>query len=595
MKNRYNSLKKGVRMIDLMTSTLEELVNLKESLLSIEANSDNKSIRNLEHYLELRKYNLTKLQDNLARLGLSSLGRSQPNIMDTLTQLISVISMALNKYIPQEASYLTFDEAYNIMNNRCNIFGKFDKTSIMLTLPSNTDRELVYNIADAGVDIFRINTAHDTKDVWLEMAEYIRDYNISRGAKKKIYVDLAGPKIRTGRFRKLPEAFEIGEKNREVDVIITKDGDTLPETETQPATISVNKEFFKKCRDRDLDYIEIIDMNNKKRFLKVVQKNKNSIMCKLSKKVMISEETIVKIYTNKKIYETNISNLYRVPEEIKVFKDDIVFITSDDIEGGNYYQYNEDIIPIIPCTNKDALKFVDINQRMFIDDGKIELMVIDKIIDTSGNGVIARVVLAREKGSIIREEKGINFPDSDIILPAITDDDRGHFDEIVDIVDIIGLSFAQTADDINILKNLIGDRDMGIVAKIETKTALKNLPAILKALLTHKNSGIMIARGDLAIETGFENLAYIQEMLLDMCEAAHIPVIFATQVLENQMKTNVPSRAEITDAAFSGRADCVMLNKGSFAVDTIKKLEYILEHTHQIFKKNRLLLTPWEI
>mgnify|MGYP003590530291 FL=1 len=111
----------------------------------------------------------------------------------------------------------------------------------------------------------------------------------------------------------------------------------------------------------------------------------------------------------------------------------------------------------------------------------------------------------------------------------------------------------------------------------------------------HELSGIMLARGDLAIEVGFENMSYLQEEILDLCEAAHTPVIFATQVLENQMKNNLPSRAEITDAAYSQRADCVMLNKGAFAVNTIKKLDFILSRMHTIYKKNRLLLDSCDI
>jgi len=97
--------------------------------------------------------------------------------------------------------------------------------------------------------------------------------------------------------------------------------------------------------------------------------------------------------------------------------------------------------------------------------------------------------------------------------------------------------------------------------------------------------------GDLAIEVGFRHLAIIQEKLLDICDAAHMPVIWATQVLESQMKTNLPSRAEVTDAAMAGRAECVMLNKGPFAINTIASLISILHDMHQMFKKNRQLLS----
>jgi pyruvate kinase len=94
-----------------------------------------------------------------------------------------------------------------------------------------------------------------------------------------------------------------------------------------------------------------------------------------------------------------------------------------------------------------------------------------------------------------------------------------------------------------------------------------------------------MVRGDLAIEVEFENMSYLQEEILGLCEVAHTPVIFATQALENQMKNNLPNRTEITDAAFAQRAYRIMLNKGAFVINTIKKLEFILTRIHTIFKK----------
>jgi pyruvate kinase len=98
-------------------------------------------------------------------------------------------------------------------------------------------------------------------------------------------------------------------------------------------------------------------------------------------------------------------------------------------------------------------------------------------------------------------------------------------------------------------------------------------------------AGVMIARGDLAVECGWERLAEIQEEILWMCEAAQLPVIWATQVLERKTKKGRPSRAEITDAAMSQRADCVMLNKGPHILAAIKMLDNILrrmqDHQHK--------------
>jgi pyruvate kinase len=122
----------------------------------------------------------------------------------------------------------------------------------------------------------------------------------------------------------------------------------------------------------------------------------------------------------------------------------------------------------------------------------------------------------------------------------------------------------------------LGRPDLGLVLKIETQLGFENLPELLMEAMRSRAVGVMIARGDLAVECGYERLAEIQEEILWISEAAHIPVIWATQVLESLAKTGRPSRSEITDAAMGERAECVMLNKGPFVVEAVQVLNDIL-------------------
>jgi pyruvate kinase len=100
----------------------------------------------------------------------------------------------------------------------------------------------------------------------------------------------------------------------------------------------------------------------------------------------------------------------------------------------------------------------------------------------------------------------------------------------------------------------------------------------------------MVARGDLALEVGFERLAELQEEILWLCEAAHLPVIWATQVAESLAKDGLPTRAEVTDAAWASRAECVMLNKGPHIVDAIRFLNDVFSRMHQHQDKRTPLL-----
>jgi pyruvate kinase len=158
---------------------------------------------------------------------------------------------------------------------------------------------------------------------------------------------------------------------------------------------------------------------------------------------------------------------------------------------------------------------------------------------------------------------------------------------------MVGLSFVHRAEDVRLLQaelGRLGASHLGIVLKIENRHAFENLPTILLAGLEKPPIGVMVARGDLAVEVGFERLAEVQEEILWLCEAAHIPVIWATQVLEKMAKSGKPSRAEVSDAAMSGRAECVMLNKGPYIDEAVRFLAGVLERMEAHQSKRRSMM-----
>jgi pyruvate kinase len=186
--------------------------------------------------------------------------------------------------------------------------------------------------------------------------------------------------------------------------------------------------------------------------------------------------------------------------------------------------------------------------------------------------------------------KGINLPDTRLDIASLTDQDREHLGFLVQHVDMVGLSYARSPDDVRLLQDemqRLGAGQLGTVLKIETRQAFEQLPSLLLASLRSPPVGVMVARGDLATEVGFERLAEVQEEILWLCEAAHIPVIWATQVLENLAQRGLPSRAEVSDAAMSGRAECVMLNKGPYIVEAVRFLSGVLDRMqdHQLKKR----------
>jgi pyruvate kinase len=180
-------------------------------------------------------------------------------------------------------------------------------------------------------------------------------------------------------------------------------------------------------------------------------------------------------------------------------------------------------------------------------------------------------------------------------VPGLTKKDLQDLTFVCEHADAVALSFVRDPGDIVDLENRLiaaGRPDMGIVLKIETRRAFEQLPRLLLAAMRSPGGGVMIARGDLAVECGFERLAEVQEEILWVCEAAHVPVIWATQVLETLAKEGRPSRAEITDAAMSERAECVMLNKGPHVDQAVVALDDILRRMEGHQRKKSAMLRP---
>ena len=240
---------------------------------------------------------------------------------------------------------------------------------------------------------------------------------------------------------------------------------------------------------------------------------------------------------------------------------------------------------------------LEVGDRIRYDDGKLE-----GVVENVGhNEAIIRVTRAKAGGAKLKAEKGLNVPDTDLGLSPLTAKDEQDLVTVLECADMIGYSFVRRPDDIDLLEATIarlGDKGHapGLVAKIEQPEAVKNLPDLIARALPHWKLSVMIARGDLAAEIGFERLAEMQEEILWLCEAASVPAIWATQVLEDLVKDGVPSRGEMTDAAMSARAECVMLNKGPAIRDGVMVLDRVLSRMEgHMLKKTPVLraLKAW--
>ncbi len=249
------------------------------------------------------------------------------------------------------------------------------------------------------------------------------------------------------------------------------------------------------------------------------------------------------------------------------------------------------------CALPEALRQVAEGAAVSIKDG----LIAGRVEAIRPEGLVMAVTRTPPDGQPLQAYRGINFPGTPLTVSPLTEADIANLDFVADQADIVSYSFVQRPEDISRLQAELAQRrgtkpPLPIVAKIETRLAFGNLPDLIVQAASANPFAVMIARGDLAVEIGYERLSEVQEEILWICEAGHVPVIWATQVLESLVKRGMPSRGEFTDAAMANRAECVMLNKGAYITEGIAVLDNVLRRMelHQVKKSPQLrALAAW--
>ena len=246
---------------------------------------------------------------------------------------------------------------------------------------------------------------------------------------------------------------------------------------------------------------------------------------------------------------------------------------------------NQKIYVSYPNLTTDVKK----DERIFLDDGKMELKVLKILNDKE---VLMRVTL----GGILTPKKGVNLPDSLLTMPSMTDKDRSDLDFIItQKLDWVALSFVRKAADITELKKLIrdGKGKIKVIAKIEMPEALKNLRDIII-----ESDGVMVARGDLGVEVPIEQVPVIQKDIIRKCMHRAKPVIVATQMMESMLDRTKPNRSEVSDVANAvlEGADAVMLSGETamglyptLVVETMSKIILEVEKTVYDYDRDDIL------
>jgi pyruvate kinase len=598
-----------------LSALLEQLEAIKEQAKSFEnkfapqlskvhaSNAD--SAKNLIHYLALRNQDIRDLQNALWELGISRLGRAESHVMASIISVENLLKgLLFDDVFETEKPPVSFKKGRKLLKaHTIELFGnklKGSKVRIMVTFPATAadDYKLVKKLFKSGMNSARINCAHDNAEVWEKMIKSINRAKKLTGRGCKICMDLGGPKLRTGPMRFGPKAVHLtperdllGNVTSPAEAWLVPDG-FIPEMD-EDTFIPVPADFLRKLKAGS--EITFKDTRGKEKKLIAGRKAADRRLARCYESAYIktgTEFTLTEDGTSVKAGE-----LLPLEESILLKTGDKLIIHKDTIPGepAEYNTAGGLVKPAhISCTLPEIFNDIKKGELIILDDGKIE----GTINKTDKECMEVVITYAKEEGSRLRADKGINLPQSNITVKGLTPKDKEDMKFIAQHADIVNYSFVNTAEDVTDMLEELKQNNaehLGIILKIETRKAFENLPAILLTAMQHHPVGVMIARGDLAIECGWDELARIQEEILWICEAAHIPIVWATQVLETMAKKGRPSRAEITDAALAEQAECVMLNKGPFIFEAIEILDIIISSMQEYHYKKAPMLPPLKV
>ncbi|GAA4284012.1 pyruvate kinase [Brevibacterium daeguense] len=598
-----------IREVEALRTSVREAEQRNVDVLARVRDRHRASALNLVHYVALRSHDLRELQDRLSAVGISSLGRMESGVLGHLEVVLRALRAQLADPVPVSvpgsgnpageaggaeagggsgdavpAVPLTPSAGREILSrNTSRLLGdsRADRmTRIMVTMPSQAahDDGLVAAMVDAGMDLARINCAHDDREAWHAMITSIRAHRVEGRRPPLVAMDLAGPKLRTGPLLPGPQVLKIRPQRDASGVVTARSlvwlgeldedaakgiegalsAEVLPLGDGSGDVISALNEG---------DELRLTDARGSDRSLWVEARGKAGLLVSADKTVYW--QTGTEVCSDRGVL--TIGEIPGIEQSMRVHVgDEIVLSRSMEPRPA----VTEPPF-VIGCSLPQVFDDVAVGDEVSIDDGKIAT----RVEAVSHDEISLRVESAGPSGTKLKAEKGINFPDTDISVPALTPEDLSHVPFVAEHADMVNMSFVRAADDVAALIDALEAEDahnVDITLKIETVAAFEALPRMLLEAMRWEDVGVMIARGDLAVEAGFERMAELQEEILWLCEAGHVPVIWATQVLESLAKSGLPSRAEITDAAMAQRAECVMLNKGPFIEEAIAALSDIL-------------------
>ncbi len=604
-----NACENLIRQLEALRQEMEQQAKpWRAVLLELPAERRQSGV-NLLHYLALRSRDLRERQGPLACLGLSSLGCAEPLVLPAIEAVLQNLYLLGGQQVPEDLAtrihaVVAPQQDFLQQNTRHLLGARPEKrrTHIMVTVSSEAadDYLLVHQLVRNGMDCLRINCSHDDSSTWSRTIEHLRDAERATGRSCRILMDLGGPKLRINAMESKPAVLKVRPRRNSQGHVLRPariwlyEQNKPCEMDAADANLCVGADWLARLKVGDR--VSLRDLRASRRIWRIREAGADGCWAEAKKTAYVANGTVLHLRGSEDAQgnqqKTTIRNLPPVESMVLLRTGDVLFISGSEEPGkaaiiddrGELLSPGKISLPIAEIY-RDAHP----GERVCFDDGRIEGMI-EKI---DGQQLQIRITHTRKPEERLTRDKGVNFPDTHLKLPALRAKDLEDLEFAARHADMIGLSFANCPEDVRDLREQLiklDCADVGVVLKIETERGFASLPAMLLEAMKFPACGVMIARGDLGVEVGFERMAEVQEEIMWLCESAHVPVIWATQVLEGLTKRGHAARAEVTDAAMSQTAECVMLNKGPYIIKSVNMLNDILQRMQSHHEKKRFLL-----
>ena len=584
------------------------------------------SARNLAAYLGVRRLDLRELQLRLYAVGLSALGNVESGVLENLDAVLRALACLRGEGpLSHTARRANGTRLLRLRTHASLGRSQGASTRCIVTLPPEaaTRAALVESYLRSGMCIARINTAHDSPEVWARMVDNVRLAAASLGRPCKVQFDLQGPKLRVGAMQPGPPVLklrprrdELGRISSLASAILFREGD--PHSQATATAAAEARRLSGPCFLVPLAQpgatallslasvggalvLKGGDARGAKAKLSVLStpaeagaaRSSGFLVAACSRTVYLTAGSTFTLSSNRAdaALEAEVGELPRQETALRLRVGDLIHLRLGDgearpVPGGAEVWLS---VPLV-------FRRLQVGHRVLFDDGRLEGAVVECAAESEIVVKLTRCASPPGATTRLRSGKGINFPDTDF-----TDDAGGGMEEadreaLASILplrpDLLALSFVQSAAAVAAAQDALRDAPgCSLVLKIETAAGFRALPALLFAAMKRPGVAVMLARGDLGPELGWARLSEVTEQTGSLCEAGHLPLIWATQVLETLTRTGIPSRAEVADASLGSRAaEAFLLNKGPFVADALHLLADISRRMSAHGYKHRNLL-----